>query len=179
MLNYCLNLHCIVLYFQKLPCINFCLIKTKLEHNLASFLPRNGPILSEIVPILPLFHQLFSCPYFYLSSIRLRKPLFLPSCFCCWFFVVSNQKKLGHPDAEFSKIGLRQMYMHFQVYLTIKPCQDFWLQLFKTIQYNLRFIQSWKFVGDWTSARAEFDKLLDIYYFKSSQFSRAWTWPPD
>jgi hypothetical protein len=32
--------------------INFCLIKTKVEHNLASFLPRNAPILSEISLIL-------------------------------------------------------------------------------------------------------------------------------
>ena len=57
--------------------IHFCLIKTKLAHNLASFLPRNPPILSEIflilseiVPILPLFHKLFSCSYFYLASLK-------------------------------------------------------------------------------------------------------------
>jgi hypothetical protein len=57
--------------------INICLVKTKLDHHLASFLPRNTPILSEIslisseiVPILPLFHQLFSCPDLYLASLK-------------------------------------------------------------------------------------------------------------
>jgi hypothetical protein len=38
--------------------IHFCLIKTKLAHNLASFRPKNAPILSEISLILS------NCPYF-------------------------------------------------------------------------------------------------------------------
>ena len=78
--------------------INFGLIKTKLEHHLATFLPRNAPILSQIflilsqiVPILLQFDQLFSCPDFYLDSLKAL------NC-SCWAIFDFFQFFLTHLD---------------------------------------------------------------------------------